>query len=444
MELGSWSLIQAPSLLALIPLIIAIILMFREMNTSTALTIGVIIGALMLGQNLGSIAAAYKTALGSSTAFIGVIIMVGAGLGVLMTETGVTQTLVYWIVKRIGVNTRTKAKVSLVVCSILICGLLGTLGGGNAVISPIILPIMATLGITPSVVATLFKTAGEIGLILGPLTGVTLITMEVTGLTYGQLMIQACIPFAAFWLAGAWIGCNRLQKLTEGKESYELTEDMKHLDNIVLTPKQIRTTVVFLISFVALVVYGILSKQGTNYALVVMICLCVILTIASWMNADKAMKCVAKGMASQANMFATFITIQVLLNYVELGGGFEALSEILGGIAQGGGATGVMLIASLVGGFGIEASAVAEIQIITDMFKDLAVQTGLPMGCFAVSILAATRLTGSMYPASNLAGQLGTAQCENLGGVLRTLWISAAFGWGFVVLYSFVGPMILG
>ena len=43
MELGSWSLIQAPSLLALIPLIIAIILMFREMNTSTALTIGVII-----------------------------------------------------------------------------------------------------------------------------------------------------------------------------------------------------------------------------------------------------------------------------------------------------------------------------------------------------------------------------------------------------------------
>ena len=31
----------------------------------------------------------------------------------------------------------------------------------------------------------------------------------------------------------------------------------------------------------SLVVYGILSKQGTNYALVVMISLCVILTIAS-------------------------------------------------------------------------------------------------------------------------------------------------------------------
>ena len=39
-----------------------------------------------------------------------------------------THTLVYWIVKRIGVNTPTKGKLALVICSILICGLLGTLG----------------------------------------------------------------------------------------------------------------------------------------------------------------------------------------------------------------------------------------------------------------------------------------------------------------------------
>lgn len=443
MELGSWSLIQAPSLLALIPLIIAIILMFREMNTSTALTIGVIISALMMGQNLGSLASAYKASLASSTAFIGLIIMVGAGLGELMTETGVTKTFVYWIVKRIGVDTRTKAKISLVVCSILICGLLGTLGGGNAIISPIILPIMASLGITPSVVATLFKTAGEIGLIVGPLTGVTLITMEVTGLTYGQLMLQAALPFAAFWLAGTWIGCNRLQKLTENKESYALSDEVKNLDEIEITAKEKRTTIIFLVAFVALIAYGFITKQGTNYALMVMISLCVILTVSAWVNADKAVKCVAKGMASQANMFITFITIQVLLDYVALGGGFDALADLLGGIAQGGGATGVMLIASLVGGFGIEASAVAEIKIIADMFGEMAIATGLPMGGFAVSILAATRLTGSMYPGSNLAGQLGTAQCENLGGVLKTLWVSAAFGWGFVVLYSFLAPMIL-
>lgn len=209
MELGSWSIIQAPSLLALIPLVVMIVLIFRGKSNVSAIMVGVLVGALLLGQDLGAMAKAFATSLGSSTALIGLIIMMGAGLGVLMSEAGVTHTLVYWIVKRIGVNTQTKGKIALVVVSIIVCGLLGTLGGGNAVIAPIMLPIMASLGVTPTVVATLFKVAGEIGLILGPLTGVTLITMEVTGLSYGELMIQAAIPFAVFWLAGAWVGANR-------------------------------------------------------------------------------------------------------------------------------------------------------------------------------------------------------------------------------------------
>lgn len=444
MEIGSWAIIQSPSLLALIPLVIAVILMFRGISTGACLLIGVLIAALMLGQDFGMLASAFYASLGSSTSMIGLIIMVGAGLGVLMSQVGVSQTLVYWIVKRIGVDTRAKAKLSLIVCSILVCGLLGTLGGGNAIISPILIPVMASLGVTPSVTATLFKTAGEVGLIVGPLTGVTLITQEVTGLSYGELMLQACIPFAVVWLTGAWIGCNRLQRLTEGKEKFSISSDMLDLDSIQLTPKQIRTTVIFLITFILMIGYGIFTKQGTNYALIVMIVLAIVLTLVSWIHVDVAMKAITKGIASQANMFIIFITIGVLLDYVELGGGFESLSELLGGIAQFGGPTGVMLVASLVGGFGIEAAAVAEIQIISDMFRDLAIQSGLPMGCFAVSILAATRLTGSMYPATNLIGQLGTAQCDNLSGVLRTLWISAAFSWAFILIYSFIGPMILG
>ena len=147
--------------------------MFRGISTGACLLIGVLIAALMLGQDFGMLASAFYASLGSSTSMIGLIIMVGAGLGVLMSQVGVSQTLVYWIVKRIGVDTRAKAKLSLIICSILVCGLLGTLGGGNAIISPILLPVMASLGITPSVTATLFKTAGEVGLILGPLTGVT-------------------------------------------------------------------------------------------------------------------------------------------------------------------------------------------------------------------------------------------------------------------------------
>lgn len=125
MELGSWSIIQAPSLLALIPLVVMIVLIFRGKSNVSAIMVGVLVGALLLGQDLGAMAKAFATSLGSSTALIGLIIMMGAGLGVLMSEAGVTHTLVYWIVKRIGVNTQTKGKIALVVVSIIVCGLLG-------------------------------------------------------------------------------------------------------------------------------------------------------------------------------------------------------------------------------------------------------------------------------------------------------------------------------
>lgn len=443
MELGSWSLITAPSLLALIPLIVMIVLIFIGKSNVSGIMVGVLVGALLMGQDLGDMAAAFSTALGSSTALIGLIIMMGAGLGVLMNEAGVTHTLVYWIVKRIGVNTQTKGKIALVIVSIIVCGLLGTLGGGNAVIAPVMLPIMASLGVTPTVVATLFKVAGEIGLILGPLTGVTLITEEVTGLSYGQLMIQAAIPFAIVWLAGASVGANRAQKRTQGKESYTLGDDVKHLDQVVITNQQKVTTIAFLLCFVLLVGYGIATGQGTSYALIVMIVLAAVVAIFGRIEIDRSVDCITKGVASQANMFLIFVSIEVLLNLVTLGGGFDALSNLLGGLASNS-ATAVMLVASVVGGFGIEAAAVAEIKIISDMFGGLAVSAGLPMGCFAVSILAATRLTGSIYPTSNFAGQLGIAQCTNTKEALQAAWISVAFAWVFVIAYAIVGPMILG
>lgn len=274
-------IIQAPSLLALIPLVVYIVLVFRGKNNVSGIIVGIFLAVLMLGQNLKAVSVGLAASLGSSTALIGMIIMAGAGLGVLMTEAGVSRTMVYWIVKRIGVNTQTKAKIALIICSIIICGLLGTLGGGNAVIAPILIPIMASLGITPSVVASLFKVSGEIGLMVGPLTGVTLITEEVTGLSYGQLMVGAVLPFSAVWLIGMWIAANRTQKRTAGKEYYELSDDIKNFDSIVISAQEKRATVAFLITFVVLVGYGIYSKQGTNYALTVMCILAAVVAIFS-------------------------------------------------------------------------------------------------------------------------------------------------------------------
>ncbi|MPN56095.1 hypothetical protein SDC9_203781 [bioreactor metagenome] len=77
------------------------------------------------------------------------------------------------------------------------------------------------------------------------------------------------------------------------------------------------------------------------------------------------------------------------------------------------------------------------------MFVETARAAGLPMSMFAISIIAATRLTGSIYPTSNMAGQLGIARCTNTRAVLEANWISAATVLAFIVIWSFLGVMIL-
>lgn len=442
-EFGRFALIHGPSLIALIPLIVYIVLAFRGKSNTLSLLAGIFLSVIILGLDLKTLAKVYHEALGSTTALIGMIIIAGSGLGVLMNKTGVTQTLVHLIVQVIGVNTKTKAKITLIISSIIVCGMLGTLGGGNAILGPILVPMMAAVGVPPTVVGVLLKTAGEVGLIVGPLTGVTLITMEVTGMTYAQLMLYAVIPFSLIWLAGTWIGANKIGKELELVEAYP-PEVLAASNEHIIDSKAKKTTIAFFISFLLLVGYGVYSKQGTNYALIVMILLAVIITLFSDLKAEESLSFMTKGMASQFDMLLIFINLEVLLVLVAAGGGFDALGDFLGGIASAAGSFGVYITAALVGGFGIEAAAVAEIKIIADMFGGLASDVGLPMSVFATCILAATRLTGSMYPTSNFAGQMGIARSTNTKDGLRIMWIAVAFVWVWVLIWGFVGPRILG
>lgn len=438
---GIWPLITAPSLWGLLPLLIYIVLVFMNFDNIIAMAVGIFAGAILLGTGIGDLAKLFAGSLGSFVVQIGFIIMLGAGLGKLMNKARITHTLIYWIVKKIGVNSENKARITLIIVSIVICGLLGTLGGGNAVIAPIIIPIMAQFGIAPSVVTILLKTAGEVGLIWGPLTGVTLTLLGVTGLSYGRFMLVAGLPFGIIWLIGAWIAANYLQKRKKSTDAYELPENMKDVE-LNIQPHEKTATIAFLVAFVGLVLYGILAKQGTAYAIIVMILLMVVVMLFGRIKMKEGMESIVSGTASMANLFLVFVTIDVLLNMVGLAGGFEALSNLLQGAIQHLGATGVMLISSVVGGLGIEAAAVAELKIIGDMFGDMARTAALPMEVFAISLLAATRITGSVYPTTNLVGQMGIARTSDTKSILKGCWISISPLVLYIIIWAFVGPRL--
>src|SRR5690625_1983591 len=93
MEIGPNALINAPSLLGLLPLLIYIVLVFMNQSNLLATMVGIIVGALLIGHDLGMLAEDFAASLGSFVAMIGFIIMLGAALGKLMNESGITETL---------------------------------------------------------------------------------------------------------------------------------------------------------------------------------------------------------------------------------------------------------------------------------------------------------------------------------------------------------------
>ncbi len=438
MELGPNALLQGPSLWGLLPLLIYIVLIFMNQSNLFATMIGIIVGAVLIGHDLGMLAGDFANSLGSFVAMIGFIIMLGAALGRLMNESGITETLVYWIVSGLKVDSQNKGRLALMIISIIICGLLGTLGGGNAIIAPIVIPVLASIGMTPTTTALILKNSGEVGLIWGPLTGVTLATLELTNMTYGEYMLFAGLPFGLIWLLGTWIASVYVQKQTEGKETYDLTQTVD-LENFVVKPNERNATIAFIVSFLALVIFGVVTEQGTSYAIIVMIILMIVVALFGRIHPKVAEEKIVEGVASMADLFLIFITIDVLLEMVTAAGGFDALSELLQGTFTNISAAAVMLISAVVGGLGIEAAAVAELQIITDMFKPMIESSGLPLQMFAISLLSATRLTGSIYPTSNMIGQLGIAQSSNTKLMLQGNWISIAPLVVFIIIWAFVG-----
>ena len=416
LELGKYALIsEAPTLLALLPLLAYLIMVFRNKSNLAGLIVGVIVGAILTGQGIAPLAKIFAESLGSFLGIIGIIIMFGSGLGSLMNKTRVTHTLVYWIVKGIGVNSEKKAMLAVLISSIIICGLLGTLAGGNAIIAPVVIPLVAAVGLTPTTVTSLLRVGGEVGLMVGPLTGVTLATMEVTGLSYGQLMLWAVIPFSLVWIGATLFASIRVQKKYRDIEKYELTEDMVDIDKMDITKNEKFTTILFLIAFLLLVGYGVVTGQGTNYAIVVMLVLSAVLIISSRIEIDNAIDTFVEGASKMVGMFFIFIFFEVMFVLINLGGGF-----------------------------GIEAAAVAEITLVHEMFIDLVNSVNLPMEIWATALLAATRITGSVYPTANLAGQMGIARSTNMKEVLKVCWIGAAALWLWVIAWAFIGPLIAG
>jgi uncharacterized ion transporter superfamily protein YfcC len=420
-------------LLGLAPLLVYVVLVFWDVDILAATAICVVLGAILSHQTLVSFGAALANSMSSFLALVGLIIMLGRGLGEVLNATRVSHTIVHRIIHGIGVDTEKKAMLGIMAACLVIVGLLGTMAGGNAIIAPIVLPVAAAVGLSRSTVGVIFQAVGEEALILGPFTPPVITLLGLTKLGYGEMLLYVSGPVALITLTVTWFMVQRIQRNTRETNAYEPPDETERFEP---SPRNRRATAVFVLSFLAAVVYGIAVKAPTSFVIVIMLGLSVVTGLVGGLTFEEILRYVARGMAGNVGLFLLFLLLDPFIVFVDKAGGFGALTAIIKPMMEIGGKPAIVVTGGFLGAFGISGATVATMKLLNEMFGSLLGRYGVSMLAWALALVVATRVNNFVFPGANMASSLGFAESVDMKSMLRNGWMVGACQLTFLVLFS--------
>lgn len=404
-------------LVALVPLIIYIILAFKDINPLLNVVICVILSAILTNHSLLAMGSVINKSLGSFLGLIGFIIMLGSALGAVLRKTGVAENIVMALMKKIGIDTEKKAIIASMVTSILLVALLGTLAGANALLAPIIIPLVAAIGITPSTLAAIFQGAGQTGLFIGPFSPQVVTIMGLTNISYGQYLLGVGLPVSIICWVITYFMSLKIQKNTKGVYSYDISE--KASLDYKPSKDTVRGTWAFAIVMIVMLAYGIYSKSGSSYAVVVIFTVAIVTGIASRMKLGDLFDTMMEGAGKMVWLFVMFVLFDPFITFVEESGAFTALANLVKPLLASGNKVVFALVSSFVGLFGIGGAAVAQSVIIDKMFKSTVQALGLSSTLWALIILVGSQIDSFAYPEADMLGQMGLARSKDLKSMVK-------------------------
>ena len=420
-------------LFGLLPLVIYVVLVFRDVDPLPATVICVVIGAIISGQTFVSFGNVMAKSMGSFLALVGLIIMLGRGLGEVLTATKVSHTIVHKIIYGIGVDTEKKAMLGIMLSCMVVIGLLGTMAGGNAILAPIVLPIAAAVGLSRSTVGVIFQAVGEEALILGPFTPPVVTLLGLTKINYGDMLLFVSGPIVLISMTATWFMLQRIQKQTKDSDAYVRQEG---LERFVPTAENKRATFAFISLFLVAVIYGIVIKAATSFIIVVMLVLAIMTGLVGGLKFNHILNLIVKGMAGNVGLFLLFLILEPFILFIEQSGGFQALAVILGPLVEVGGKSAVVLAGGLIGAFGISGATVAELKMLHEMFLPMLNQYGVSMLAWSVALVIATRVTNFIYPGANMFSSMGFAESKNVKYMIKNGVVIALCQTIFLFIYA--------
>lgn len=402
---------------ALLPLIIYIILAFKDINPVLNVVICVILSAIMTKQPFSGMGDVISSALGSFLGIIGFIIMLGSALGAVLKETGAAEFLIMTLMKKIGIDSEKKAIIASMVTSIVIVALLGTLAGANAIIAPMIIPLVAIIGITPSTMAVVLMGAGITGLFIGPYSPQVVTIMSLTGMSYVEYILQTGLPVALICWITTFVCALGIQKKTRGVYKYELEETVE--DNYVPSTGAKRATLAFAISMIALIAYGIYLQSGSSYAILVISITAIVTGLAGGLHPDKLFDVMIAGASRMMWLFIMFVLFTPFIGFVSEAGAFDALVGLIEPLLSSNSKVVVALVTALTGIFGVGGAAAAQSVVIDSMFKELITSIGMSTGLWSTILLVGSQITSFAYPEADMMGQMGLARSKDLKNMVK-------------------------
>lgn len=422
---------------ALIPLIVYIILAFKDINAVLNVVICVILSAIMTNHSLLSMGGVIADALGSFLSMIGFIIMLGSALGAVLRKTGVAEFIVMTLMKKIGIDTERKAILSCMACSIVLVSLLGTLAGANAIIAPIVIPLVAAIGITPSMLAAVLFGSGITGLFIGPYAPPVLTYMGLTGLSYGSYVLGAGLPVAIVVWIVTFFMAQHIQKKTQDVYTYDNVE--KPHENYQAAKETKLACLMFIVSLAAMIVCGMILKSGSSFAIVVMFTVSILTGVAGGLKLSELFDTMMEGASRMVWLFVMFVLFTPFIEFIAEAGAFETLVGYLEPLLQSNSKVVFTLISTLTGIFGIGAAAVAQAVIMNDMFGSLVEKLSLSPTLWACIILVGSQITSFAYPEADMLGQMGLARSKDLKNMVKFGLTITAATLLFTVIRSFFG-----
>lgn len=407
-----------PALIGFLPLVIYLYLAFKGKNLLSTVIICVLVGAVLTGQTPVSLSNEIANGLKSFLGLIGFIIMMGAGLGEVLTETKVARNLVEILIKKVGIKSQNQAIIVTMGTSTLLVSLLGTLAGANAMIAPILIPIVASFGLTPNALAVILHGAGACGLFLGPFVPLVITLMGITGLTYGAYLANVGIPVTILVLITTYYTGKKVQKQYEGIEVYS-AEDMDRDEEFRSTPEIDKATMVFAIVMIGMLAYGIYAKAGAAYAIVVMLAVAFTTGLTAGRSMMDIIGSLTKGATRMFWLFFMFVLYDPFLKFVTMTGAFTTLGDMLKPLIEVSGDIGFIIISTLVGIFGVSGAAVAQSVVLNDLFKNIVADINLPMTIWGTVLLIGSQITSFAYPTGDMIGQMGLARSKDLKSMIR-------------------------